>query len=349
MLALIAVLAFSAPGPSTSPLGPRVPIAGERSQVVNIATLHLSEAKTFDPHNLAPLLDKLAAFKPQIITFEGVSGEQCAALRNADRYGDAFDSYCWDLAEIEKATGFSTTAALAEIRKTMADWPANPTAAQRRRLAMLFIAAGNRPSAQVQWLRLQPAERRAGDGVDKVLLLPILNRASGKLNENYDIAAALAARLGLERVYGVDDHSSDAVLAHAPEAYGKAMEARFAAFRSSPLFTESQRDMKSLTSPAAVMAYYRKINRAHAMDAQIRADFGGALAARDDGALWGRQYVGWWEVRNLRMAANVRETFAGRPGARVLNLVGSSHKAWYDALMRMMSDVDVVDAEALLR
>ena len=62
-----------------------------------------------------------------------------------------------------------------------------------------------------------------------------------------------------------------------------------------------------------------------------------------------RKYVGWWEVRNLRMAANIRAAFAGHPGARVLNVVGASHKPWYDLLIGTMADVEVVDSAAVLR
>ncbi len=346
-LVLAAALSGAAPavGQSTSPLGPNPAIAGERTEVMTLGTFHLSERKDFDVAWLEPLLARLAEYRPAIITSEGLSGEQCAMMKAApDAYADAFESYCWDLTAIEKATGFSVPAANAEIRKTLDSWPAQPTAAQRRRLAMLFIAAGERPSAMVQWLRLPAVERRAADGLDPAML-EILNRTNGKKNENFDIAATLAARLGLERVYPVDDHSSDAVLAHVPAEFEAAQRTRFEGLRKGPLFMEYQRDMAGLKDAGSVLAYYRKINAPHAQDAQIQGDFGGALAA--DG--WGRQYVGWWEARNLRMAANIRASFVRQPGARVLNIVGSSHKPWYDALMRMMSDVEVVDAETTLR
>ena len=63
---------------------------------------------------------------------------------------------------------------------------------------------------------------------------------------------------------------------------------------------------------------------------------------------FGRQYAGWWETRNLRMAANIREAVAIHPGVRVLNIVGSSHKPWFDQWARQMGDVEVVSAAAVL-
>lgn len=41
--------------------------------------------------------------------------------------------------------------------------------------------------------------------------------------------------------------------------------------------------------------------------------------------------VAGWEIRNLHMVANIRETFRERPGARVLSIVGVTHKPWFDA------------------
>lgn len=348
LLMAITMLATAAPAIAGGPLGEAPKLEGRRTQVLTLGTLHLSEVQTFDPAWLAPLLDRLAAYRPDVITIESLSGEQCAMLKaNDDAYADAFDQYCWDLGEIEKATGFSTAAANAEIRKSFETWPAAPTAAQRRRMAMLFIAAGDRASAQVQWLRLPTTERRAADGVTDAML-PILNRTSGKRNENYDVAAALAARLGLDRVYPVDDHSSDGAIAHAPKAFEDAIGAHFAALRGSALLERNQRDVASIRDAASTLSYYRKVNAPHAQDAQVAGDFGGALAIKGDQP-WGRYYVGWWEVRNLRMVANVRASFAAQPGVKVLNIVGSSHKPWYDALMGMMSDVDVVDAQGVLR
>jgi hypothetical protein len=347
-LTAAALCSLAAPALPQGPIGTDAPVTGSRTKVMTLGTFHLSERQGFNPQWLAPTLDKLAAYRPDIITIEAISGEQCAMMKaNPDRYSDAVNSYCWNTADIEKATGLSVAAANAEIRKALDAWPTEPSAAQRRRLALLFLAAGDPTSAEVQWLRLPKAERREGDGVTAAML-PILDRTNGKLNENYEIAAALAARLGLERVYQVDDHSADAVTAHAPKAFEDALNSHFGAVRQSPLLAEYLNDMAGLLDAPSTLAYYRKINAPHAQDAQVRADFGGAMAQQGHG-LWGRHYVGWWDVRNLRMAANIRETFAAHPGVRVLNIVGSSHKPWYDAYMGMMADVEVVDAETVLR
>ena len=69
-------------------------------------------------------------------------------------------------------------------------------------------ARGPAPSADsalVQWLRL-PASERHAEGALTAELAAMLEQRETRLNESSLIGAHLAARLGHERVYPVDDH-----------------------------------------------------------------------------------------------------------------------------------------------
>jgi len=59
--------------------------------------------------------------------------------------------------------------------------------------------------------------------------------------------------------------------------------------------------------------------------------------------------VGYWETRNLRMVANIRDVLGRYPGTRMLAIVGSSHKWYYEAYLDQMHDVRLVDVEPVLR
>src|SRR5690606_5767007 len=166
---------------------------GSPSQVLVLGTLHLDEIDGFDPAVLDPLLDRLASFNPAIITIEALSGEECDLYaRHPTVYPGGVD-WCPVPVEARTATGLDVASALGAVRATLADWPADPAPGQRRRLAGLFLAAGDPASAYVQWLRLAPQERRAGDGLDEALVAELeeLGRRNG---ENIQIAARLAAR-----------------------------------------------------------------------------------------------------------------------------------------------------------
>jgi hypothetical protein len=322
--------------------------AGPPTQVLTLGSIHLSQAPVVvAPAMLSTLLDKLAAYHPDIVTAENVAGEECELFkRYPTTYPDVFHDYCISSEVAQKAIGLDEPAAEAEILKTLAAWPAQPAPAARRRLAALFLAAGEKPSAVLQWRRLPPEERHLGDGVTTDTQ-KLLDRVGAKPNETYDIAVALAVRLGLERIYLVDDHTSDSALPDTGKAFGDTVQAAWNEAR--PKIRDEEEAMeKAMRTPADLLDLYRFLNQPGYQRTQVKSDLGANLR-HPSPQLYGRQYVAAWEVRNLRMVSNVRAAAAAHPGARVLNIVGATHKAYYDAYLDLMHDVQLVDTEAVLK
>jgi hypothetical protein len=347
LFAVAAAQSFAAGTPAYDPRRYKSAIAGKPAQVLVLGSPHLAQLPAkLDPQLLEPLLERLARFKPEVITVEGLSGEECDALRRfKNQHDGAAADYCVPMEEIEKATGLTIPAAYDEVDRTLAAWPAAPTPTQRRRLAMLFLAAGDRASATVQWLRLPEAERRSGDGLTDAMV-EIIMRKGKPPNENYAIGSVLAARLGLERIYLIDDHLADGP--KLPEGYSQALQRVWNPKVKPAIFVEYQRRQANVRTSSDVLNYYRWANEPATQRASIIYDMG---AAAKDGSpeLYGRQYLSWWENRNLRMAANIRSAFAHKPDARVLSIVGSTHKGQLDAYLDMMQDVRLVDATQFLK
>ncbi|MFS0771820.1 DUF5694 domain-containing protein [Sphingomonas sp. 1P08PE] len=345
-IAAAGVLAFaSAAAQRFDPGALKGEAAGE---VLVLGTAHLSGLPaSFRPVDLAPLLDRLAAWKPQFITTESLSGAECEYLRRyAPLHPDAAKTYCWDETPARLATGLDMPAATIEMERLLAALPPRATPAQRRRLAAVMLAAGDGTSALVQWLRLPPAERRTGDGLTQPLA-DRLARVEVRNNEDYLIAAPLAARLGLDRVWPADDHTADDEVGDDPK-FGEALNRIW----QNPALTARRQADEALSAklgtPAGTMALYRSYNAPTAGRIVFDSDFGAALKDRGAGE-YGRRYVGWWETRNLRMVANIRSVMARRPGARTLAIVGASHKPYFEAYLGMMHDVRVADTMAVLR
>lgn len=324
-------------------------MAGPRSQVLVLGSVHLSQlpkGATITQDQLAPLLDRLATYAPGIITIEGLSGETCDLMKRHPTVYAADDvaNYCPDTSKAKAVTGLDIPAAIGEAQRLLKAWPAAPTPAQRRHLAAVFLAAGDPTSAMVQWLQLPEAERRAGDGLNDELVAS-LQKARDRPNESTQIAARLAARLGLPRVYPIDDHTGDNIDVGDPVAYGKAVQA---AWDAAAPRAKTMRDREGeLEHKGDVLELYRFINSPAFQQITVDTDFGAALRDRSP-QHYGQRYVAGWEGRNLRMAANIRTTFGDQPGARVLVVVGASHKPWLDSLMGQMQGVDIVDVQHLL-
>ena len=269
--------------------------------------------------------------------------------RHEKIYPKIFEDYCFGVSEGALATGLTLPKARAEAETLLRSWPANPTPAQRQRLAAVFIASGDRPSAQVQWLQLAPAERITGDGIDEAVKT-ILMRVGARRNETFEIGVILAVRLGLQRLYAVDDHTADSIQAAAPEGFGTALQAHWTRPSNAtiPAFLRYGTLKADLKTGDDMLALYRFINLPETQRAFVEVDYKDSLAAQSP-QLFGRRYVSWWEVRNLRMVANIRSAFGNSPGARVLNIVGASHTPYYEAYLELMSDVELVDIETILR
>lgn len=331
-------------------------VAGEPTRVLVLGSPHLSSAPSeFDPEALEPLLARLEAFRPDVIAIENLSGESLHGLAAYEAIypasADGFGGAQLAIAKIAQTeTGLDLPAAEAAARRRLADWPARPTAADRRALTALFAASGDPHSALVQWWRLPPGERRAGDGVSADLVQALETYALRR-NESHLIGSRLAARLGLERVHPVDDHDADDLMAPSVvEALTTAMkdDPGVAALLSDPNLIRLGAAAERLATPEQVLETYRDLNTPEtaALDARLQWSI---MIDRPWPKDAGRIRMAEWEARNLRQVAHIREAAAQAPGGRVLVMVGSAHKAWFEAYLDGMIDIEVVEAGPILR
>lgn len=359
VLAVLALLATTMPANAQRAFDPRAyqtQHVGQPTQILVIATPHLSGTpESFDPAILEPLLTRLAAFHPDAIAIEALPGRSISQMwQYRETYPDVAHDYggrAMLLAAMARQTlSLDMPDAAAEVRRTLQAWPASPTPAQRRRLAALFAASGDPASAIVQWWRLDASDRVADDSVSATLAAQFATyETAARRNENQLIAARLAARLGLEQVDPMDDQSdtieSATVNADLEAFMGQAWMAHLMA---DPAFTPLREAGNHLRSADEALATYRMLNG----PAAERIDADGQwlnMINRPSQHDIGRARVAAWEVRNLRMAANIREMSTRHPGGRFLVIVGSAHKPWLDAYLSMMSDVRVVNAQTVLR
>lgn len=323
--------------------------AGAANAVVVLGSPHLSQLPdTFRPESAAPLVERLIGWRPTAIALEESSGLLCDSMRRQSPRVDAqtIAAYCYDPATARAATGLEVPAAAAEAERLLATLPQDPAPQMRRRLAAVFLAAGEPMSALVQWLRLPASERIAEGSLTPELVAQLAKRMENR-NESSLIGARVAAASGLERVWGVDDQSGYQGDTTDEAAYESAMSAAWDNQATKARIAESTALTGKLGEPGGLLAMYRAYNApAYALQA-YRSDWGAALAEPSPRG-YGRRYVTYWEVRNLRMAANIREVLGRRPGTRLLAIVGASHKGYYEAYLRQMRDVELQDVGPLL-
>ncbi len=321
------------------------------NEVLVLGTDHLKELPpVFVPASLNDLRRRLTAWNPKIIAIEKLSGTQCAFMRQfPHRYEEPVKRYCVDTAPAHIATGLDVSAATAEADRLLVRWPAAPTPSQRRHLTAVFLAGGEPASALVQWLRLPETERHRGDGIDGALIAMLDNLGAGR-GEDTLIAVPLAAGLGLERVYAMDDHTADAP--DRSDDNSKASNEALAKAWANPAAAQRIQMDKHfyphLGSEEGIMKLYRALNDPSHAKLIYDSDFGAALEEPSP-QQFGRSYVTYWETRNLRMASNIRDAIGNEPGSRTLVIVGASHKWYLEAYLNQMHDVRIVSSDVVLR
>lgn len=107
------------------------PPAGRPNEVLVLGSPHLSGMPdTFAPAQLEPLLERLAAWKPEAIAVEAVSGLQCDYMRrNPARYADSVSSYCVDTGPAQAAPAWTYRP---PTPRPSACWPSGPPPPVRR-------------------------------------------------------------------------------------------------------------------------------------------------------------------------------------------------------------------------
>lgn len=189
---------------------------------------------------------------------------------------------------------------------------------------------------------------RADDGINNSLLTQ-LDDLQRRRNENHLIGSRLAARLGLQRVHAIDVQDDDVLSAEQMQAFGsEVFEPMAARFRADPRLQILIDAAGRLNSPDEALDTYRRVNSSATLEAGAEVEWLGMIdrATPDD---LGRIRLAGWEVRNLRMAANIRQVASGTPGGRVLVIVGTGHRIWPEAYLSQLTDVRIVPAESVLQ
>jgi hypothetical protein len=361
-LAVLAALSFTCTGLAGAkaddgkrpfdPASAHARLAGPATRVMVLGTSHLDNApKSFQPGWLAPVLCRLRAYAPDAILIEAMSGEQLAHLDAfkavhgiAGRWGGA----TLDIAKDAQATlGIGPADALAQADVLAAKSSLSPS--ERRRLAGLFLAAGEPFSAATQWLQLVPADRIADDGVTEKMkkMIELIGAGRGEMSS---MAVALAVQLGRSRVYGAGDHVSDHALPD-NDAFDAALKANPTIIaglnKTTPELAPYSSKALAIDAPNRVMPFFRALNSPAFGRLDAQAQWLSLQQSPSMGSV-GRQRVAAWEAQNLHMATVVREVTAPIPGGKALLIVGAAHKAFVEVYLRAMTDIEIVSVPAML-
>jgi hypothetical protein len=337
-----------------SPIATTVPDSAA-TEVFVLGTTHLSGvADRFEPSMVDSLIAALNAFGPDAIAVENLPGRQVAAM---ERWGGSYerirqrfaDTFLYHGHQVQSQTGWTWGEAnqRADSLLTVARSDAAALDPDGRLSLIRGLTAAYRfPSAVLQW-RYLPADARTSQSTLPDTTAETLDQALTAANETYSIGMRLAHERGHQRLYPMDHQGEKDLILDIYRPLQKATDSMRTAFQEHPVFQRGDSLLQAGLESGSLLPLYRHKNSDERARAGVEMQWKAMLHARLPDEL-GRKRVALWETRNLHMVGQIQRMIAQHPGERVLVIVGSSHKPFFDAYLRQMMSVQVVDADTVL-
>jgi hypothetical protein len=332
---------------------------GERTPVLILASPHLAVQvpEHAQREGLNALIDAMARYRPDLIAVESLPAYLIDTYEHAAPvYDDVLRAFAGGAPAIGKAARQSAKldwrTACARVEALLRSFEGRRAdavpRAERKQAALFLAAAYDLPSAALQWSYLPP-EQRVSDADFPSEVADALTRMLASHTELTAVGIALAARMNLQRLYGIDDQSDALFQLHSGQALmGELSQSpEFSRLQDSMLFRELPERIRKHATDGDFLGLYRWMNTPAYAAADVDAQWHFFHRTRLPSGL-DRRRAGLWEVRNLRMAANLRAATADAGAKRVLVIIGASHKPFLDAYLRSMMDVVIVDAASFL-
>jgi hypothetical protein len=315
----------------------------EKTHVLILGTPHLNHMpEGFDPSHLDEVLATLEKKKFDLIAIESMSGERINEMngRQLPFWKDVLEPFV--AARIETGQkyqilfGMSYSEAVEKRSQILKQNTLDEV--DRESLLKSYLCTYDNWSALLQYNQLQNPQHLPDNAREH------LEKLGRSWNEINLIAVKLGVRMNLHSLYPIDDLDDEARLfLFKPEfmdefqTLGSVIEKAM----NHPVFVKSN-EMEGLAiSKKDFFNLYQYLNSEEYtqgdFDAQWKIWFETNLPSKGDIA---RYYL--WEMRNLRITANIAELIALNPGKKILVIIGASHKSFVEKYLGQMPKVELM-------
>lgn len=313
-----------------------------------LGTPHLSGISLcFVPDSVSLLIANLKDFAPDVIAIEKVPS---IVLEEMERRGAFFG-------EIIKSFDGNRFQNGKKLQRLLS---ISRTEAERRALEMLnrleklerkerielikfLIASYEYETAVLQWSYFG-ADVKTERGVLPNGILQDLDRSLNSANEIFSIGVTLAKNLRHDRLYNIDDHYDEALLNEfSASLIAELKENRaFLEVANSTFYIDSQNELETACRDGEKMLkHYRRLNSSEFGKKDSDLQWGVWLRTNLESGL-DRRRLALWDMRNLRIAANIRELSARNPGKKILVIIGAGHKSFLEDYLSRSADIEIV-------
>lgn len=333
------------------------PIQGLRQKVklptdvMVLGTMHLAVIQEpLSEDSLSSLIVKLKGFQPTAIAIEALRPADIIAMAHGvDEYRQTLEQFVGETAlslakEEQKALGVTPAQAISQRNRLLTS--NSFSLEQREKLIRLAVAAYDINTAILHW---QYHPKPYSDAKLSLPLQEYLKKRASRNNEINQIAVVLAIQCGLNRLYPIDDQLDKDLY---PEVIGRLMESF-----SKSKYTKLLRESEYVTKPQALMAQavksgdwlplYTWLNseeyKAQVVNQEWRTFLDKDLAVKPS-----LERIALWEIRNLNMASHIMRVVAQNIGGKIIVIVGSNHRVFFEDYLSRMIGVNLVSFDTIL-
>lgn len=325
----------------------------EAGKLMILGSPHLLQEldSDFDPEWLDNVRKVLKDFGPEVVAIEVFRPEDIRTKRHLDDRRDdwnlildMFASRAIEAAEIVREElgldwGNARRQQLALLEKAQAGKLATK---KRQQLVINSLAAYDFHTALVQWAHLEPEARESIEGLNEKVS-ERLDHALTSRNESIQLGVQLAVELGLQRVHPIDDQLSLGIQSlEEHRQMGEILSELGVQKKVKSLYEEDRATpMAEFRKKNDLLPLYRHLNSTTYAQFDIETQWAAFFDERMDEEM-GRTRMARREVRDLSIAANVRQASARYPGKNVLVVIGASHRPFLESYLSDMSDLEIV-------
>ncbi len=320
------------------------------TEILVLGSPHLNAIETqLDQQSLAPIIERLADFKPDAIAVESLRPQDIVTMLNgSDEYQVVLKQFVGEALlslakQQQQALRVSAKQAISSL-ESLLEQPERSNA-QRIKIIQMAIAGYYIDTAILQWkyLAKQPEKSKVSAELKRYLDALLASN-----NETIQIAVELASQLNLERIYAFDDHLDKDVYAQMQRqlmpSFAKSKDG--AAFAQSDYFKKLQRMQEQALKNGNWLPYYHWVNSNEYMNQVINTEWK-LFIDSDIDAKAGAARIALWEVRNLNMVSNIMRLAAGYPGGKIVVVVGSNHKVFIEQYLSNMLNIKLIQFNQL--
>lgn len=318
------------------------------TEVLVLATEHLSRIEAVTPAHLDGLHVALRRFAPQAVVVEAMSAPTIETmLARRDDYEEVLQDFVGPrFLQLADSSRRELGLSAAQARRQLDACQPLPLAEAALLARCLKLAAAAHDKAWFGYLAWQYHRRHGAVPLPGALGEQVA-KIGASHNENYLIAARLADDLGLARVHGMDHYPGKDLYGPVYEALGPSIEksAAAAAFgNQARMIVEARRLGELGAREGDLLPLLRWLNSPEYAQLVVEEEWR-LFVDRDLEPKPALARLALWDVRNLEMVANVLRVASRHPGGRILITVGASHKVFLDDYLQRSIGIRVRQLE----